>query len=149
MLKSYLRVAWLVSTDSVAPVISGLAVGIAFILIFATLLKPVNQMTDDELRQIVSKQYPQVQALKERYVHTVEQIERYEWNTQMHYVATKEPIDNNPDEFFFPGPKVLAITLTFEPLSSRTISVICGSGLVSELPATIQSIKTTDCLETP
>jgi hypothetical protein len=77
----------------------------------------------------------------------VEEIERYEWATYVHYVATKEPGDDST--FSFPGPKVLAITLTIKPLSPMTLNVICGSGLTTDLPATVQSIKTTDCLDTP
>jgi len=129
------------------PVAAGLTIGISFIAIFAVTLKPVDTMTDDELRSLVSSQYPQFQALKERYPNTVEQIERYERVTYIHYVATKEPIDNYAD--MFPGPKVLAITLTIQPISGRTIDVICGSGLTTDLPATVNTIRTTDCLETP
>src|SRR5690606_12997235 len=110
------------------------------------MLKPVNSMTDDELRKLVSSEYPQFQALKERYPDTtVEEIERHERRTDFRYVATKEPRDDST--FVFPGPRVLAITLTIKPLSPMTLNVICGSGLTTNLPATVQSIKTTDCLE--
>jgi hypothetical protein len=128
------------------PVIAGLAIGIAVIAIFAVMVKPVDSMTDDELSSLVSSQYPQFQALKERYPNTVERIERYEGVTYVHYEATKEPIDDKDNSF--PGPKVLAVTLTIKSLSARTLDVICGSGLVKELPATVEVIKTTDCLET-
>jgi len=65
-------------------------------------------MADDELRRLVSNQYPEFQALEDRYPNTVERIERYEWATYVHYEATKGPIDDYAD--MFPGPKVLAIT---------------------------------------
>jgi hypothetical protein len=133
---------------NLVPVAAGLACGIVLIAIFAVTLKPVDTMTDDELRELVSSQYPQFQVLKERYSNTVvEEIERHEWVTDIRYVATKEPIDDST--FSFHGPKVLAITLEIKPLSGRTLYVICGSGLTTELPATVSAIKTTDCLETP
>lgn len=129
------------------PVAAGLAIGMTFIAIFAVTFMPVDTMTDDELREFVSSQYPQFQALKERYPNTVERIERHEWATYVHSEATKEPIDDYTD--MFPGPKVLAVTLTILPLSARTLDVICGMGLSIDLPATVDAIKTTDCLETP
>jgi hypothetical protein len=128
------------------PVVAGLAIGIAFIAIFAATLKPVNTMTDDDLRKLVSSQYPQFQALKERYPNTVERIERYDWVTYVHYEATKEPIDAYIDTF--PGPKTLSTTLTIRPMS-RTLDLSCGSGVSIHLPATVNAIKTSDCLETP
>src|SRR6185503_17700559 len=94
---------------SSVPVIAGLAIGIGFVVLFSTMLKPIDAMTDNELRMFVSNQYPQFQALKERYPDTtVERIERYEWATYVHYEATKETIDDN--NMSFPGPTVLAIT---------------------------------------
>jgi len=133
---------------SLLPVVAALAIGIAFVVLFSALLKPVGAMTDDELRKLVSSQYPQFQALKERYPDTtVEEIERHEWATYVHYVATKEPRDDSI--LSFPGPKVLALTLTIRPLSPITINGICGSGLTTDLPATVQVVKTTDCLDTP
>lgn len=120
------------------PAAAGLAIGIAFIAIFALTLKPVDTMTDDELRKLVSSQYPQFQALKERYPNTVERIERYESVTYVRYEATKEPIDNYAD--MFPGPKVLAVVLTIQSLSGRSIDVICGSGISIGLPTTVNTI---------
>jgi hypothetical protein len=135
-------------SDGLIPVIAGLVIGIALVVLFSTMLKPVDAVTDDELRKLVSNQYPQFQALKERYPNTtVERIERYDWATYVHYEATKEPINDNIVSF--PGPKVLAITLTIQPLSARTLIASCGSGVSTDLPATVQAIKTTDCLETP
>lgn len=132
--------------EETIPIVAGLAIGIAFVVLFATMLKPVNAMTDDELRKLVSDQYPHFQALKERYPNTtVERIDRYPWATYVHYEATREPIDEHV--ISFPGPKVLAITLTMKPLSGRTLNVICGSGLTTDLHPTVQTIKTTDCLE--
>lgn len=132
---------------SSVPVIVGLAVGIGFIVLFSAMLKPIDAMTDDELRRLVFDQYPQFQALKERYPNTVvEEIERHERGTDFRYVATKEPIDDST--FSFHGPKMLAITLEIQPFSVRSLYVICGSGLTTDLPATVQAIKTTDCLET-
>ena len=132
------------------PVVAGLAVGVALIAVFSIMLKPVSTMTDDELRRIISSQYPQFQALKERYPNTIERIERYEWATYVHYEATKELLEaKEGDTFFGGGPTALAITLTIKPLSGRTIDVSCGSGLSVSLPATVQTIKNTDCLETP
>ena len=128
------------------PVAVGLAIGIAFIAIFAIALKPVDTMTDDEVRRLVSSQYPQFQALKERYPNTVERIERSESVMYVHYEATKEPIGDNAS---MPGPKVLAVVLTIQPLSGRSIDVICGSGVSTDLPPTVNTIKTTDCLDTP
>lgn len=128
------------------PVIAGLAIGILFVALFFAMLKPVDTMTDDELRELVSSQYPQFQALKERYPNTVvEEIERHDRATEFRYVATKEPLD--PNIISFPGPRILAITLEIQPLSARTLSVICGSGLTTDLPPTVQTIKSTDCLE--
>lgn len=110
------------------------------------MLKPVDAMTDNELRMLVSNQYPQFQALKERYPNTtVESIERYHWATYVHYEATKEPIDESIVSFS--GPRVLAITLEIQPLSARALYVICGGGLIHSLPATVRAIETTDCLE--
>ena len=103
-------------------------------------------MTDDEVRRLVSSQYPQFQALKERYPNTVERIERSESVMYVHYEATKEPIGDNAS---MPGPKVLAVVLTIQPLSGRSIDVICGSGVSTDLPPTVNTIKTTDCLDTP
>jgi hypothetical protein len=129
------------------PIIAGLAVGIAFVVLFSAMLKSIDAMTDDELRRLVSNQYPQFEALKERYPDTpVQRIERYPWATYVHYEATKEPRDENTVSF--PGPRVLAITLTIKPLGPLTLHVSCGSGLSTDLPATVQAIKTTDCLET-
>lgn len=53
--------------NSLLPVIAGLAIGIAFVILFSTMLKPIDAMTDDELRRLLSNQYPQFQALKEGY----------------------------------------------------------------------------------
>jgi len=119
------------------PVAVGLAIGIAFIAIFAIALKPVDTMTDDEVRRLVSSQYPQFQALKERYPNTVERIERSESVMYVHYEATKEPIGDNVS---MPGPKVLAVVLTIQPLSGRSIDVICGSGVSTDLPPTVNTI---------
>jgi hypothetical protein len=135
-------------SGSLVPVIVGLAVGIALVASFSAMLKPVSTMTDEELRRLISDQYPQFQALKERYPNTVvEEIEHNQRSTEFRYVATKEPIDDNMDSFG--GPKILAVALEIEPLSARTLYVICGSGLTTGLPTTVQTIKTTDCLETP
>ena len=132
--------------DGLIPVIAGLAIGIALVVLFSTMLKPVYSMTDDELRKLAFDQYPQFQALKERYPNTtIEEIEHNQRGTEFRYVATREPVD--PNTISFPGPRILAITLTIEPLSPITLDVICGSGLITELPATVQTIKTTDCLE--
>ena len=127
-------------------VIAGLVIGIGLVVLFSTILKPADKMTDDELRELVSSQYPQFQALKERYPNTViEEIERHQRATEFRYVATKEPLD--PNTMSFPGPRILAITLEIQPPSARTLNVICGSGLTKDLPPTVQTIKTTDCLE--
>jgi hypothetical protein len=68
-----------------APVIAGLAIGIGLVVLFSAMIKPIDVMTDDELRKLVSKQYPQFQALKERYPETtVERIERHEYATYVH-----------------------------------------------------------------
>jgi hypothetical protein len=132
---------------SAIPVIAGLTIGITIVVLFSSMLKPVYGMTDDELRRLVSDQYPQFQALKERYPNTtVERIERYERAIYFHYEATKDPRDDSI--LSFPGPTVLALTLEIQPLSGRALYAICGSGLSKPLAATIQIIRTTDCLET-
>jgi hypothetical protein len=43
---------------------------------------------------------------------------------------------------------VLAVVLSIRPFSANELNVVCGSGLSFDLPATVQVIKTTDCLET-
>ena len=135
------------ANGSLLPVIAGLATGISFIMLFSAVSKPVGAMTDDELRKLVADQYPQFQALKERYPNTtLEEIQRYESVTYVHYTATKEPRDDSI--FEFPGPKMLGITLEIQSLSGRSLYAFCGSGVSKVLPATVQAINTTDCLET-
>jgi hypothetical protein len=46
------------SNSAIAPVVAGLAVGIAFVALFSTMLKPIDALTDDELHRLVANQYP-------------------------------------------------------------------------------------------
>jgi hypothetical protein len=136
-----------VSSDTVVPVIAGLAVGIAFIAIFSTGLKSPATTTDEEIRQFFS-QYPEVIALKERYGNVVEEIHQVDGVMSMQYIATRDPIEQNADSFRFLGPRMLVLTLTIQPFPGTAISVTCGSGLAVELAPTAESIRTTNCLET-
>ena len=136
--------------STVAPVIGGFAVATVFAVILVTSPKSVDGMTDDELRQLIASEYPQFQALKERYPQTEEQIERIEGTTYMRYEAVKMYTGQNyANTPFVDNPQTLSVVLTIDPLSARSIQVVCASGLSATLPATVDAIKTTDCLEKP
>jgi hypothetical protein len=127
-------------------VIVGLVAGIALIAVVAITLKPSESMIDNELRTMMATEYPQFKALKDRYLNTLEQFERIDSKTYVRYVATKEPFSQSSG---FPWPKVLTLTLTIDSISGRSLDLICGSGLSVDLPPTVQTVQTTDCLETP
>jgi hypothetical protein len=136
-------------TSSVAiPVIAGLAVGIAFVVAISSGLKPAEMMSDQELVDMTG-QYPEVMALKERYQNVVVEIERADRVTNVNYIATIEPMDSHGDTFFGGGPKILAVVVEIDSFEGTRLSYVCGSGLTTGGVATIQAIKTTDCLETP
>ena len=121
-----------------------------FVVMLVTSPKVVDGMTDDELRQLIANEYPQFQALKERYPQTEEQIERIEGTTYMRYEAVRLYTgQSDGDPSFAIDPKTLSVVLTIDPLSARNIQVVCTSGLSATLPATVNAIKTTDCLEKP
>jgi hypothetical protein len=102
-------------------------------------------MIDDELRRMVALEYPQFQALKDRYPNILEQFERVDSKTYIRYVATKEPFSHSSGF----EPMMLILSLTIDPISERSLNLICGSSVSIDLPPTVQTIETTECLERP
>jgi hypothetical protein len=81
----------MLDTKLTLSVFAGLIAGIAMVVVFAVSIKPADTLADDELRKLAASQYPQFQALKERYPNTtVEDIQRYNGIVELRYDATKD-----------------------------------------------------------
>ncbi|AFU59713.1 hypothetical protein Ngar_c27920 [Candidatus Nitrososphaera gargensis Ga9.2] len=131
------------------PTIAGLAVGVALIVAFASFAKPAFTMSDDEVRQKV-RNLPEVQAFYERYT-PLEQIRHQGTTTYVEYQIGKTwYFSNDPTALQDDVTKSLRLYVKVDPYGKTSVALDCMSmSGGNSLPATIEMIKTTSCIEQP
>ena len=127
----------------VVPVLTGLVLGIALIVVVAIYAKPSFIMTDDEILE-KARNLPEVQALLERY-GPLEQIGRGGTTSYVYYQIGRWWPDENSAEIT----KALYITVRIDPFGRTEVWYECGGPISVSGPATVELIKTTDCIERP
>lgn len=129
--------------EIVVPVLTGLVLGIALIVVAAIYAKPTFIMTDDEILE-KARSLPEVQALRERY-GTLEQIGREGTTSYVYYqIGRSWPGDENSE---IETRKALYITVRIDPFGRTEVWYECGGAISVSGPATVELIKTTDCIE--
>ena len=134
------------------PVIAGLVVGIALIVIFSSMAaKPSFSMSDEEIR-VKLMTVPEVQAFEEKAAFErltpTEEI-RHEGNTilvEYSIQHTFQNSDGNPD---FGYTKELSLFAKIDSFGRTHFEIQCGGGISTIWTPTVSDIKTTTCLENP
>lgn len=131
------------------PVIAGLAAGIALIALFSMLLKPSFSMSDDEVRSKV-RNLPEVQAFYERYT-PLEQIRREGTTTYVEYSIgrTWYREHGDPGNGVIDMSKVLKLTVMVDSFGRTSLLFECGGPMSVSGPASVEAIRTTECIENP
>jgi hypothetical protein len=131
----------------VIPVIAGLAVGIVLIAVFASIAKPAFSLSDDEILKNV-KNLPEVQAFYERYI-PLEQIGRDGTTTYVYYLIgrTWPAEDDQSDGFQWVVEKELRLTVKLDQFGRTSMTYQCAGAITFEDTATVELMRTTECLE--
>ena len=131
------------------PVLAGLAMGIALIVLFSAFTKPTFTMLDEEIRQKVRK-LPEVDAFNERYVG-LETVWRDGSGTYVEYQIGRTWLYNNDPSEYHPNPtKQLRLTVKVDSFGRTSMILEClGHKLNDRVIATVDAIKTTQCIEQP
>ena len=134
-------------TSVVPAVIAGLAVGIFLIAYFANHHNPVYTWSDQDII-VYSHTLDEVQAFYARYDEPEPRadITRIGTTTIVYYQAFRSwsITDDAADDYT----KELRLTITIDPFGRMTKGLECASSVSYGLAATVESIKTNECLET-
>jgi len=127
----------------VVSVLTGLVLGIALIVVVAIYARPSFIMTDDEILE-KARGLPEVQALRERY-GPLEQIGREGTTSYVYFqIGRSWPGDEDSE---FETRKALYITVRIDPFGKTDVWYDCLGPITVSGPATVELIKTTDCIE--
>ena len=130
------------------PVIAGLAAGIGVIVLFSMAAKPSFSMSDDEISSKVA-QLPEVKALHERYQPT-ESFSR-DGNTRYVQFAVERTwnLGNDPTCNCDDVTKQLLLTVKVDSFGKSNMQLECLGPISGGEAATVNNVRTTDCIEHP
>ena len=111
-------------TDSGLPVIAGLVVGIAFVLLFAMSLRLDNTLSDDELIAKYSK-LPEMRYFLEKHPDAIGTVYRYP-NEQALSVSFSVEKRVAPESTWNSGINILSVSVYNNKLTQLTLGVECG-----------------------
>jgi hypothetical protein len=127
-----------------APVVAGLALGVAFIIVFAITLKPDFLLSDDELVSKYSK-IPEISYFLEKYPDAAVEVSR-DPNEQYLGVSFTVERQVSPPRAFDAGTHTLGVSVVSVGPFKPVLSISCGlGGITSE--ASFESIETIDFTE--
>ena len=134
------------SSNAAIPVIAGLTVGIGLIVLFSISLRPSS---DEEIRAKV-RNLPEVQALYERYA-PLEQITHDGTSTYVDYSIERAWYREHGDaaSVVIDHFKVLTLIVKVDSFGRTSMTLGCGGPMSTGLPASVEEIRTTPCLESP
>ena len=136
------------------PVIAGLAVGIALIVLFSMAAKPSFSMSDEEIR-IKMMTLPEVQAFYEKAFHETipptEEIRHEGAATYVQYQIDRTFDDGDPTtpQDYDITTKVLRLTARVDSFGKTAMTLECAGPMSTSWTPTVSDIKTTTCLENP
>lgn len=111
-------------TDSVLPVLAGLAVGVTFIVLFAMALRPDNVLSDEELIAKYSK-LAQISYFLEKHPDARAEVERLS-SEQALLVSYRVERQVEPASDLYTGINILSVSAYKDELNHVTLSVDCG-----------------------
>ena len=133
------------SDNVAAAVIAGLATGIALIFLVSAYANSSFPATEDEILQKV-RSLPEVQALRERY-GPLEQIGREGTTYYVYYqIGRTWPGDEGADYDIY---KSLHLNVRIDPFGRTEVWFECQGRISGIALATVELVKTTDCIERP
>jgi len=112
--------------DSVsAPVIAGLAVGIALVTFFSVMIKPDSALSDKELVSKYSK-VPEVSYFLDKYPDAKTEVDR---NPVEEYLTVSFTIERHlaPSSVFYSGNHTLGVNVYAKP-NHLSLAIFCGMG---------------------